>query len=384
MYQSDWIILRDTEGNIVARFDDWISYTITHRINGIDDATLILDGHNPNILLFGLDYFVEYWRSNKESNIEAYREAVTLHRTFNYDYDQKGQLTYMSHSVGLDDFLNRRIIYNYAGDARCTKSDAAETVIKEYVEEQAGPSATVAGGRLAEGAIDGLTVEIDTGAGDNWDGSRAWRNLLEVITEIAEAKAMAFRIEPMDLTVPSFIFRCKEKPYGDDRSSTGIDPDTGRNTAGNYPVIFSDQFGTAISPKYGVIRDTEANVAVVLGRGNEDERNIREKTLAGTSYETDSPWNRREIPVHATQETSDAGLDDRGDETLFTTIPTTIVDLQIVQHPSCMYSREYFLGDIVTCRVSGLEVNRTITEVTIKVEGSNRSFGEQIDITVSE
>jgi len=384
MFQQDEIILRDTLGNIIARFDDWISYQINREVNGIDRASFTIDGYDQKALLFGLDYFVEFWRSNLEANIAKYRESVTLHRNPLYAYDHRGQLTYTSTSVGLNDMLNRRIVYNYAGDARTSKSGAAETVMKEFVNEQAGPSATIAAGRLAEGAITGLIIEPDAATGDNWDGGRTWENLLSVLQGIGDSKDMAFWIELLDPTVPRFIFRAKEKPYGSDRSSTGIDASTGRNSAGNIPVIFSADFGTAISPSYGILRDTEANVAIVLGRGNEDERNVRERTLAGTSYDTDSPWNRREIAVHATQETTNDSLDANGDEILKTTIPQTIVDLEIVQHPSCLYGRDYFLGDIITVRVSGLEVNRTITGVNIKVESKRKQSSEIIQVTLTE
>lgn len=382
MFQQGEIILRDTSGTITTRFDDWISYEVDHYVNGIDRATFTINGNDQKSLLFGLDYFIEFWRSNKEANIEKYREAITLHRTPNYSYDQSGQLKFESISVGLNDFLNRRIVYNYAGDARCTKSDAAETVMKEFVDEQVGPSATVAAGRLAEGAITGLIIEPDAASGDTWDGSRAWQNVFTVLQDIGESNDMAFRVDILDPDTPSFIFRVKEKPYGADRSSTGIVAATGRNSAGNYPIIFSDQFGTAITPSYGIVRDTEANVAVVLGRGNEEERNVRERSLPGTTYDTDSPWNRREIAVHATLETTDDALDQKGDETLELTIPQIIVDLEVVQHPSCLYGRDYFLGDIITVRVSGLEINKTIIGVNIKVWGLQGQYSEQIKVTL--
>lgn len=383
MFQRDEIILRLASGNIATRFDDWVSFELTRTTNGIDRAVLTLNGNDQRILLFDLDCFVEFWRYNPEANIAKYREAITLHRTFNYEYDKSGQLFYSSMSSGLSDFLNRRIVYNYAGSARSTKSDVAETVMKEYVDEQAGPSATVAGGRLAEGAITGLSIEADGATGDTWNGGRAWQNLLTVLQGIGESKDMAFWIEPLDITSPTFIFRAKTKPYGDDRSSTGIDETTGRNSAGNYPIIFSDQFGTAITPSYGIVRDSEANVAVVLGRGNEEERNVRENTVAGTSYDTDSPWNRREIAVHATLETNDDSLDAKGQEVLNTTIPQNVVDLEVVQHPSCLYGRDYFLGDIITVRVAGYEVNRTISGVSFKVLGKKGKFSEQIKVTLT-
>jgi len=384
MFQRDWLILRDTSGTIVARFDDWISFEIRRRMNDIDTAILLLDGNNNNTLLFGLDYIIEFWRENKEANIAAYREGELFHRTFKYSYDKNGQLTFMSKSVGFDDLLKRRIIYNYAGDARTDKSGAAESVMKEFANEQAGPSATVAAGRIAAGDFTGLSIEADAAAGDTWDGARSWRNLLEVEQEIAESMDMAFHIDSLDLDTPTFIFRAYERPYGADRSSTGIVAATGRNSAGNYPVVFSDQFDTFSEPSYGILREDEANVAIVLGRGNEEDRNVREKTLAGTSYDTDSPWNRREIAIHATQEISDDSLDRKGDEVLQQTIPQTIVDGKIIQHPSLLYGRDYFLGDVVTTRVSGLEVNRTISEVTIKVQGKIGQFAESIDIELAQ
>jgi len=372
-----WLILRDTSGSIVARFDEWIDFEVTQKVNDIDTAQFTINGNDPRTLLFGTDHILEFWREHKEANLPGYRESALFFRDFEWQYDESGQLSYVARFVGLNDLLRRRAVYNYAGGARADKDDAAETCIKEYVDEQAGPSATIAAGRLAEGAFVGLSVEADLGRGDNWIGSKAFDSLLEVCKDIGNSKDIAFRIIPVDLSVPSFIFRAQPKPLGADRTSTGIDPATGRNAAGNRPIIFSDQFDNFMRPRYGIFRSTEGNVAIVIGRGNEEEREYAEVSTVDV---TASPWNRCEVTVHATQESDATALTDRGYDTLRDTEKQIIVDGVVVQHPMVLYGRDYFLGDIITTRVTGLEENRTINSVKISIQGRRSDFSENIDI----
>ena len=57
-----------------------------------------------------------------------------------------------------------------------------------------------------------------------------------------------------------------------------------------------------------------------------------------------------------------------------------MVELDVIQHPSYLYGRDYFLGDIVTTRVNGIEVNRTIGLVVLTIAGQSGLFAEVIDI----
>ena len=80
-----------------------------------------------------------------------------------------------------------------AGTAYTCKDDPAETVLKEYIEENIGPSAGLDENGLSR-VRQWLTVEPDGAGGATWVGCRSDKNLLEVAQELAEYGPGDFKI----------------------------------------------------------------------------------------------------------------------------------------------------------------------------------------------
>lgn len=376
------IILKDQTGVVVARLNDWIRLKFSRYVNTYGDHKLVINELDPTASLFNLDSQVEVYRWDYDNRINRYKEYEGFHRTEWTKKDERNQSTYLSAGVGYEHLLSRRIIQNYFNTARTGKSGVAETVMKEYVDEQAGPGATVVAGRLFEdGVTSGLTIAADLARGPNWQGSKSYRNLLEVLLEIATDTDMAQKV--VGTGAATFEYQAYPLPYGVDRTITGLDTVTGLNASGNRPVIFSDTLGTATEPELQYSRIHEANRCLVMGRGSEDERTLSH-VIATPDTSTDSPWNLIEVAAQDQQQDDATSLTDKGEAKLLLLRPRHTFKFKILQLASLLYGRDYFLGDQVTCRIGKEEFTRTIVGVSISVEGRQGNYSESIEIEFSE
>ncbi len=384
------IRLKDQAGAVVAILTNWRTLTYTRRVNGVDQHSLEIDGDLPVVDLFDLDGQVEVWRSDVAAGggafpymfpfvlgepfapIDWYLDYEGFHRT-PIQFHVGGLSGFTSVGVGYDHLLARRAILYRVKSAGAAKSGAGETVMKAYVDENAGPGAT-APPRLFAGIFPDLAIEADGGAGATWEGDRGLRALLDVLKEIADATTVDFGV--VGAGAATFEFQAKARPWGKDRTTVGLDPLTGLNAAGNAPVIFSLEFGNMEDPSFAVVRTEEITAAIVLGQGGEGNRVIEERTSAATA---DSPWNRIEGVANASQEAAAAGLDAVGDAVLDRLQAKESFQFGFMQIPSTLYGREYFLGDTVTARYKTREANVQIVAVNVTVaQGQGETIGVEL------
>jgi len=357
--------LKNLLGVQVAILTDWYRLDFTKRVNGVDSYTLQIDGDLAVVDEFVLDGQVEVWRSDLAAVpvIPLYLEYEGFHRTEIRNTTNEGRSLYSSVGVGYDHLLARREILYASGDPGAAKTGVGETVMWEYVDENAGPGATSPPRLVSAGNFTGLTLRANTGAGAVWTGARAYRNLLDVLAEVAKESGVDFGIVGSGAAL--FEYRAQASPWGDDRTTVGLDPTTGLNGAGNVPVIFSLAFGNMQDPIYSNDRREEVNAAIALGQGQEADRVLVERLDAAAIAE--STWNRIEGTRQANTEDTVAGLQSIGDEVLEALQAKEVFSFSALQIPALLYGRDYFLGDLVTARYQTIEQNKKIIGVTISV-----------------
>lgn len=379
MSTSYRIDIKNQLGTRVASLTDWRRLEFTRRVNGIDTYVLEIDGELIDIVtLFTLDVQIEVWRQilDISPTLLLYLEFEAFHRTEQRSTTADGRTLFTSNGAGYDHLIDRRSILYPAGSVQSSKSGAGETVIKEYVDENAGSAATFPPRLLASGVTQGLTIQADGGAGTPWSGGRAYQNLLKVVKEIADATTVDFEV--IGTGPATFEFCARARPIGSDRSVVGLDVLTGLNGASNPPVIFSLAFDNMAVPQYALNRREEKNVIAVLGQGIGVDREVIQRK--DDALIADSPWNRIETTRQANQESTTEGLDAVGDSLLEESQPVESFSFQTLETDSAVYGRDFFLGDIVTTRYQGVEKNLQIKSVTIRVNQGQ----EDISITVSE
>ncbi len=368
--------LKDQSGVLVAEFDDWRSLSFSHIVNSPGACRFEIDALDSRASLFELDGQIEVWRRNLDVGLDWYLEWEGFHRTQNDLVQQNDNESFISYALGYLTLINRRHIMYVAGSDFTDKSGAGETVIKEYVNENAGPAALSANGRLGgvDGDITGLTIEADAGNGTAWEGARAYKNLLTVVNEIAVKTGVDIEVVGVGTVV--YEFKVHDGQRGKDRSVVGLDPLTGLNGAGNAPVLFTLGFGNMALPLFSINRSTEVNAVYVLGQGEEANRSvILRQDLAAIS---DSPINRIEMIRNATQETTLAGLNSVGDEALIENQKLETLRFDVIQIEGTFYGKDYTWGDLITARYRDTEFNKKIVDVRVVV--SNTQGGENIAI----
>lgn len=368
--------LKDVAGTQVAVLTDWYFLSFTHRVNGVGSQELRIDGDLSVVDQFVLDGQLEIWRSDIAASpvIPLYLEYEGFHRTEVRQTAPDGRSLFSSIGAGYDHLLDRRIILYPAGSAQAAKAAAGETVMKEFVDENAGPGATSPPRLLSPGVMTGLTIQADGAAGAVWTGARAYRNLLDVLVEVAKDSDVDFGI--VGTGPATFEFQAKAAPWGADRTTTGLDEATGLNAAGNAPVIFSLGFGNMEAPRYSLSRIQEVTAALALGQGQEADRTIAERTDAAAIAE--STWNRIEVSRQANSEDSVAGLQSVGDEVLAALQAKEIFAFDALQIPATLYGRDYFLGDLVTARYKDIERNKKIVGVTVSIQKGEETIKPEL------
>lgn len=366
------VILKDQSGNQVAIFDDFESLTIDRRLNEISNYNFIMVDvrDDDRFDLFELDGQVEVWRTVPGCDLDWYCEFRGLHRKLERSTDSNGVTKFTSSGVGYNELLARKTIAYKAGTIRADKNAPAETVMKEYVEENLGPTAddTVVG-RLYQGGFPNFRVEEDSGAGETWTGSRAFENVLDVIKEIANFSGIDFAVEHDGDA--HFVFNTYENQLGDNRTDEGIGAN-GLNSYGNPPVIFDFNLGNTREDAYLLDRMSEANVIVVLGEGELSTRTTL--TVSREDAIDDSPWNIREISRGAGNYDPDYetySLTTFGEEALEEMQKKETFDIIPMQQPSTLYGKHYFLGDRVVVKKGAIKLYKKIVAVTITIDGSS-------------
>lgn len=329
--------LFDQNGYRVATLNEWPEFEVEIPVNGFCSYGLRLHGNDSNVALFTADGLLEGWWCDPENEIEWHREFCAWTEDTRRWTDSEGVRHFQSSGRGLEAMLAWNIIDTYAGSAASRKSGAGETVLKAYVDEQAGPGA---GAR----ARDGLVVETDAGQGAFWSGQRSNRELLTVCQEIAEVTGLQFGIERTDRY--EFEFR--------------VWVPTDRRTT----VIFAEARGNMLEPE---IVETRSAVANWIKVGADDEGAAREieyvQDMASIAL---TPQGRRERFINAAGNTG-AELIARGEQELTENRKRVSLSFTVAQSPGCLYAKHYFLGDYVTAVYDGVTYAHRIDRVRWRI-----------------
>jgi len=341
------------------------------RIFGDDERIALLELLDSGPADTHLDYWLEFWRADDAGALDWYRDFVVLHRWDEFSQAGEGQITYTMRGRGLNDLLQAEPIRWYKGGPEAAKSAVAETVAKEYVNENVGPGATLGAGRDRAGNFQGLTIEITGGTGAVWDGDRANENLLDVLIELAEFAPGDFSLEPNSFHPDAIAmqFQWKEDQWGLDKTFTnGVRP----------AVVFAPENGNVENVKMTYSRLDEVNVCDVGGPGSGATKVYTSRT-SGT--EIDSPWARRSVFRNAGNAHTLVERQDAADQTLNEQRSKRVLSFDAKQTTATRYGRDWDIGDLVTVEFLGRSYDKKIVGVTI---GMGASGNESISVEAED
>lgn len=209
-------------------------------------------------------------------------------------------------------------VTNQSGAAYDRRSGAGETVIKAYVNLNAGPGAVTAR------ETPGLVIESDLARGSNVKASARMSNLLDLITPLAQSAGLGFRV--VFNTAGELEFRVFVPV---DRTGT---------------ARFAFELGNLVEFTH-TEEAARATVAVVGDADDLTARVFREVIDTAAI----ALWgNRAEVFVDKRDVTDTDELDQAGAEAVVEGGPVDGLSMRAVDTPNLAYAVNYHLGDRVT------------------------------------
>jgi len=231
------------------------------------------------------------------------------------------------------------------------RSGNAETVLKQYVNVNIGPSAPVSR------RIDTLTIEPDLERGEIVTGKARFDQIQEFFYDLAQLGGIGYTIEQKDDGLEFKVYVPEDK--------TGLirmDMDNQRLSKAEY--------------SYGSAKVTRA---IVGGQGEDEWRRFVE--VSNTESElAETTWGRR-IEKFKDERSSRVNeiLTQSGQE-LLVDEGKTIVEMSVTPSDEfdMRFAIDWYLGDLITIVVSDIEASAVVTEVGIAIGSDGVRIGATV------
>ena len=340
-YEVHWY--SDT-GDFKTIISDFEKLEYVRNENNVGVMTLTLPYLSYNYENFMVDQILEIWRE-KNGVLTLQNETAYFLRKWEITYSN-GTTSIMLTAFDANYLLDGAIVAYYAGESESDKTDHADDMIKEIVDEN-----------LASGSSDAdrtkITVAGDLGACSSVTKGFAWRNVLLVCQEIAQlanenGDYLAFdvvRTNPCE-----FEFRTYEGQRGKDHTRDSGDP-----------RLVSRKAGNLIEAKFITDHTYERNYIYVGGQGELSARAKVERT--NTDRINSSDWNRREYFADGRHVSTTASLNSIGDEKLDEFKPGQVMEGRIVDTEGMQFGVHYGFGDLLTVEAFGYAVDCHVSTV---------------------
>lgn len=362
------VALYDSYGVQQAVLQGWEYLEFTQRLNkpwnhNIRFELSAEDSDDPITTILrssmDVDWIIRVRRTDPVTN-----EVAVVYEGFNRTIvDQvkaTGAVIFNLYGTGYTELLTRRIVLPPTGYEDSSYAGNAETVLKNFVNDQAVNPAD------PDRIIPGLSIETTANLGKYVEHTARYTNLLTVVKKIAEDGEIDFGIVG-GTVVGTYLLRTAIL-WGEDKTST--------NTYGNDPVIFSTYHGNMSIPIFSRNRSEERNCVYVGGMGEGVNRRILTRSTARIQ---DSALNRREAFLDARQSRKDADLSMEGDFYLNDKAYLPTLSFNVEQTESCRWLQHWSLGDLVSAIYYDYVFAEKIISVTVRVgaataAGSSREF----------
>lgn len=256
-----------------------------------------------------------------------------------------------------------RFVDDYAGTAGARKTGAADNVMKAVVREQAGPGADAAR------QYAGLSVAGDVGQAPSLTKAFAWKPVLQVLQELAQASAeqgvyLAFDV--VSVSGGGLEFQTFVGARGVDRRFPG----------GVSPLLLGSEFGNLAETTLTIDYRDEVTVCGTGGQGDGSGRLLG--SAVNTARVAVSPYRWREVFRDATSYTTTTGLNSEAESVVRAGRPRLVFSGKIQQTRGSILGVDWDWGDYVTAQEFGYILDARVDALTVRVGPQ----GEQIDAVI--
>lgn len=345
-------------GELAHRLTDFRRLEYIVEVNAPGVCVFDVRGDHPVIATLEPDCPIEVWRRDAAAGLDWYRDFEGLFVDEERFADNDGHDAFRAICPGKLDLLGREIVAWPAATADRSMFNAtpAEFIAKTLVEYNATAAATAANGRVYTTDVARVSVATSEVQGNTLTVYCAWRNLLEVLQEVARLGGGDF-----DLVSDGnlgYEWRWFVGQRGADRSAT---------------VRFALQYNNMANPVLRRGRLAEKTRVVAGGQGEGDARALAVRT--GPTY--DAGNNSKTVFLNASQYTTLAGVEYAGDVRLDELRARDELSFTVLQAPGTRYGQHYAVGDLVTGYYQGITATKKIVKATVTVEPAR---GESISI----
>jgi hypothetical protein len=337
MAQGYKIYLRDPSLNRQGQVDDFSKLEMVLRYNNVSTWTLTIPWTNPMAALVDDGWGIQIVR-NGVTILSG--PMLTSERRWSKDEDT---LTIS----GLDDlvWLSRRLALPvtagppYTAQGYDVRTGVTETVIKAYVNNNAGPLAQ------SQRRVTGLTIATDQVRGSTVTGRARFDSLLDLTSSLALAGGdLGFSVV---------------------QNGTSLVFDVYQPTDRTKTAIFSQKLGNLKTFSYSTAAAL-GNYAVVGGGGEDTARTFVE----GGDSDSIVTFGRIETFIDRRDTTSSTELTQAMNENLASMAQQVGLSITPVDTTTLGYGNGYQLGDQITVMVDGVPFQDVVREVKVTLNAS--------------
>jgi hypothetical protein len=370
-------------GERLALLDNFLSLTYRRVVNGSGlqrglfgrvsyPFTLTLPDDRRLAQRITRDSRIEVWRATGSGLAELDTATVWFVRRIARRITSDGVRVLEIQAVPAIGLLERRLIAANAGSAAATRYGYADNIMKAIVCENLGTSASA-----ARSISTWLAVQPDQSAGAVVRKAFAWRNVLTVLRELADASTQAGTPVFFDIIAHGQAGGATSLQFCTWAHVRGVDRRY-RNAGGFAPVVVSYDMGNLVDAERATDWHDEATWVYVAGQGARDGRQVVE--VGDTERATATPFGRIEVLQDARHITTADGLTSEGRARLQQHQPqNTFAGTVISREPSAVYGRHWRFGDIVSAEFDGEIIACRIDQVNVAVDRN----GEHISATLA-
>ena len=344
--------LCDPLGNRLKLLDKQEGFTASRITNNIGAITMTLPSDYDNLIK--LDGIIEVHRKPDGGILKLFN----AYQIRAWDYLDQGNIdkTIMSGKDGVN-LLDRRIVAYAAGSANTEMTDYADDMMKVIVNQNLGATATDTDRDLTSY---GFAVEAELGAAPSISMNFAYRNVLNIIRDIAQSSRKAgtrlyFDVIPTVGSGGTIGWRF----------ITNVDQ-PGMDLTGTNQVVFGKQWGNLSGARIRFDHSYESTVVYAGGQGLEEDRTVEERE--DTDRSAESPYNRIEefYNVSGQAETT-AAVQAAGDGRLSELRPSLQFSGILSDNLSVKYGINWDFGDRVVVEYRGIQKDAVINSLTLSV-----------------
>lgn len=362
---SLYVRMRDPTGNAeLATFPEFVRLEWMRKENEIGTLTMDLPPSYP-LSLFRTDARLEIWRSIGNN---TFLEGETIFFLRDWRYAMQGG----QESLHLEAY-DANYLYGYNGVGRVVpyndlayveKVGHCDDLIKAIARENIG-SLTLDASRDLSAY---LTIQVDLGLAASSHKAFAFRDLMSIFKELATESFQrgAYLVFDTVYTNPTMLeLRTYVNQRGIDHGRTSTNPVTVNrlNKALEDPILDFDHVD-------------EVSYVYAGGQSAGDIRPIY--ALGDNALIGQSPFNRREQFVDASNTADADQMETEGRTALKTGRPKTILTGRVVDTDNLRYGLQYGFGDIVVAEDMGYSFNAHLNSIHGTYENGMLTFDNRI------